>query len=300
MAKQFFNQLNSFSKLIIRAIFLSWARWRYGVTAFGILAISGGFLFIHNRSAKAQMAEDCNLDVEVSYYGRMCAQNAFTISLNGSSTGAGGINCATFTQTPTVKTRLILNKPYPFVAASGICSTHVYFDVPPGYTMEIDGDERTMIHSKDGIPGDGDGTWQVVVKKECACDDETQVKLDSVNWSLNLGKLQDGRSAESIHLREKMLSATIYTPAALIYSPPGVVPTTPPLPNPVDVVTVGGVLRQIYAPENLADIVTINANEYEIRLYKPADVGAKTGGYLFRYRRALVSLESEKSQPIRN
>lgn len=168
MTKQFFIQLKSFSALIKRTVISSRARQRYCALMLGVLAVGGLYSFIYSRGIKAQVTEECCLDVEISYFGRMCAQSAFTISLNGSSTGATGISCSTFTQTPTASTKLILNKKYPFVAGSNICSTHVFFDVPPGYTMEINGEESTSINTADipvPAPGAGDGTWQIVVKK---------------------------------------------------------------------------------------------------------------------------------------
>jgi hypothetical protein len=75
-----------------------------------------------------------------------------------------------------------------------------------------------------------------------------------------MGYLLDGRSAEQISIRQDVLSAAIYTPSTLIYSPPG-------KSTAVDVVRDGnGSLRQIKAPQAFADVVTISSAEYEIRI----------------------------------
>ena len=81
--------------------------------------------------------------------------------------------------------------------------------------------------------------------------------------------LTDGRSAYSLSIREKTLSAGIYTPSALIYTPPG-------LTNEVDVVKTGnGTLRRIKAPEGLADILVVNPSEYDVRYYSPATLARR-------------------------
>jgi hypothetical protein len=86
-----------------------------------------------------------------------------------------------------------------------------------------------------------------------------------------MGSLSNGTTAHSINLREEALSAFVYTPAALVYSPPG-------RTNEVDVVRNGDqILRQVKAPQALADIIVISPTEYEIRYYRPADVGPKNG-----------------------
>jgi hypothetical protein len=46
----------------------------------------------------------------------------------------------------------------------------------------------------------------------------------------------------------------------------------------VELINVGGQLRQVYAPQALAEVVTINDFSYEIRYYLPSQVGAQVGG----------------------
>jgi len=75
-----------------------------------------------------------------------------------------------------------------------------------------------------------------------------------------------------ISILESALSSSIYTPAGLIYSSPGQT-------SEVDVVRgVDGSLRQIKAPQALADVIVISASEYDVRFYRSADVGSKSGG----------------------
>ena len=238
-----------------------------------MLSLSALIFFKSGFGVRAQQAKACDSMVEVTFSAVACANGPFTVTLNTGVVGATPTTgCAIVTFTNIATTQLILDKPYPLVACCNICSSHIYLHVPPGYTLYLNGVEQRAIDTEMLSNTSGDGTWEVVVRKECSCGDEDQVNLHSVDWSVNLGTLTDGRSAESMHLRQEMLNAGSYMPSALVYSPPG-------LTTQVDVVKdAGGALRQIYAPENLADIVTLSANEYDVRLYKLADVGAKTGG----------------------
>ena len=90
-------------------------------------------------------------------------------------------------------------------------------------------------------------------------------------WEASMGKLTDGRTAYGLTVAEKTLSAAIYTPSALNYAAPG-------FTSEVDIVKTNDVLRQIKVPQGLADIVVVNASEYDIRYYRPADVLPKVNG----------------------
>ncbi len=166
---------------------------------------------------------------------------------------------------------------YQITAGTDSCSTHIVFDVPEKYTLEIDGVKTNTIDKSGGTTkGSGDGTWNLVIRKCRSCDSEASTSCDldlnSINWSVSMGRLADGRSAETLSILETAVSSSIYTPAALIYSPPGQTAE-------VDVVRNGDAsLRQIKAPQALADVVVISGSEYEVRFYRPADVGPKSGG----------------------
>ncbi len=124
--------------------------------------------------------------------------------------------------------------------------------------------------------GSGDGTWEIIVHKCSECEgkegvEKCDLSVGSINWSVSLGKLSDGRSAQTLSIREEFLGAAIYTPAALTYAPP--------LSGEIDVVRgTDGQIRQIKVPRALADVVVISPQEYEVRFYDPANVGAKSGG----------------------
>lgn len=228
-------------------------------------------------SARAQ-GDSCPTDgVPVGMKGTMCAFGNFEINLAGVSADGFGFQCdGVRDETPKVWPRLVPDKTYTLTAGSAICVTTINFDVPDGYALFIDGKESNQIQKQDaeGRVFSGDGTWQVVLRKKCPCGEAEPAtcSLGSVSWKASMGVLGDGRSAEHIGIREKNLSPAIYSPAPLIYSPPG-------LTNEVDVVRSGnGSLRQVKAPQMLADVVVVNSTEYEVRYYRPANVGAKVGG----------------------
>ncbi len=228
--------------------------------------------------AQAQSSDQSEKIVKIGFTGSVCSHRNYTIALNGTvATGIGSCTADTWVTTGKVYTPLKVNETYQLTAGTDSCSTHVAFDVPDEYTLEIDGIETTTIDKSGGTTkGSGDGTWNVVVRQKCSicsggpAGESSGPTLGSIVWGIGLGDLSDGRTAESISLLEETLSNTSYTPAALIYSPPG-------RTTEVDVVRdTNGSLRQIKAPQTLADVITISASEYDIRFYRTADVGTKS------------------------
>lgn len=226
--------------------------------------------------------ESCELDsVKIGFQAKTCAFQDYEIILNGEEATGFGNGCISFAEFPNLTnkawTKLKLNKTYTVTAGTALCITHINFEVPEGYTMYVNGVESTTIfQTNQGQIFSGDGSWDIVVRKKCPCGKEGSGTLDakqgSVSFAAGLGKLRDGRSAEWITVMEETLSASAYTPSSLVYSPP-------PKTNEVDLIrNANGSLRQVKAPETLADVVTINASEYELRFYAPANIGAKTGG----------------------
>jgi len=234
-------------------------------------------------SSRAQSCATCKQEkATIGFTGSACSAHNYTITLDGLSiTGFGSCTANTWvTASQKGFRQLIVNKTYVVTAGTDSCSTHIVFDVPEEYKLEIDGIEKTVIDKSGGTTkGSGDGSWQIVVRKRCqACEGAAfgnpgNTNLGSIDWSVSLGNLSDGRWAQSINLIQDSITSAIYTPAALIYSPPG-------LTNEVDVVrNADQSLRQIKTTEGLADIVvTIAGQEYELRFYRPADVGAKVSG----------------------
>jgi RHS repeat-associated protein len=231
---------------------------------------------------RAQSCADCQDKnvVRIRFATLICADKNIDVTLNGATASTASTECRQdrFVVSNWTYADMKLDQTYPLVVGSGICSSHVLFDIPEGYTLEINGEESTTITKSGTQRGDGDGTWNLVLKekcKDCISDcpgDYCELRVGSVNWGVSLGLLPDGRSAEGISLREDVISAQSYTPMALVYSAPGKT-------NEVDVVRDPDTsLRQIRTPQTLADIVTISSWEYEIRFYRPEDVGVKTGG----------------------
>jgi len=231
-------------------------------------------------SASGQ-AETCETGVRIAFQGSVCARDPFNLSLNG-AVGSGDGNCTSvsWSNSNKMSTKLRLNQTYTLSLDAESCATYVNFEVPDDYKIYIDDQETNTIRRPAGTTAAY--SWRVVVRPKCSCSGSNSnggapgasngPQLGSVIWDVGLGTLADGRSAEGISIREDALSSYIYTPAALVYSPP--INTTE-----VDVVRNGdGSLRQVKAPQTLADVVVISSSEYDIRFYRPADVGAKSGG----------------------
>lgn len=249
----------------------------------------------------ANVSCDTEGDVTIAYKGIMCAFQPYTITLNGTTAQGPGDSCVMISaSTPKTFTKLKLNTLYKMTAGSAICVTTINFQVPEGYALYINGVESYQIYKTDAFGSifSGDGTWDLVVRKKCDCGPNRigagGNSLGSVAWQAGMGMLTDGGSAYSLSIREKTLSAGIYTPSALIYTPPG-------LTNEVDVVKTGnGTLRQIKAPEGLADIVVVNPSEYDVRYYSPANIQAKVNGVYGLSGQPFVTWKFKNPDPSSN
>ena len=80
--------------------------------------------------------------------------------------------------------------------------------------------------------------------------------------------MMNGSPAGTIRLSEYNPIGITISPSALVYSAPS--------PEVVKVLS-GGTIRQLFAPNALADIVTINSTSFEIRFYDWTDVGSFNG-----------------------
>ena len=247
-------------------------------------AVLMGIIFLSLAPVARAEAESCPTDgVEVGFQGTVCGIGNFFVSLNGVVATGTNTKCLnviggnfTFTSTNKAFVKLKPDVTYLVSSGNGICVNHINFEVPEDYVLYIDGVEsKTIFKTNGGQSFSGDGSWNVVLRKKCPCKKKPGgTQLSSVVWETGLGNLVDGRSAEKISIREKFLSAAIYTPNALIYSPPAKTST-----SEVEVIRgSGSVLRQVKAPQTFADVVVINSSEFEVRYYRPADVGAKVNG----------------------
>ncbi len=222
----------------------------------------------------------CNEEVKIGYQAKTCAFFDYEFTLNGAVASGFGTQCISFEVFPNLTNKawasLKVDKTYILEGGPGLCITQVNFDVPDGYQLFIDGIEtNTIIKTNGGVIFTGDGEWEIVVRKKCCGNSdagETTERTGSVVWEAGMGFLKDGRSAEHLSIREQIISSAIYTPATLIYSPPA--KTTD-----IEVLRNGTTLRQVKAPQAFADVVVNNPSEYEIRYYRPTDVGPKQSGF---------------------
>lgn len=118
------------------------------------------------------------------------------------------------------------------------------------------------------------GVVYAIVKVEaqslCSGEDPGSAGGDqhSVHYWFNLGRTIGDVSAGQIRVDAESFSSTIYSPASLS--------TSLTLAAGVETVkTATGILRQVKAPQTLADIVVLDASSYEVRFYTPAQVGTQ-------------------------
>ena len=91
--------------------------------------------------------------------------------------------------------------------------------------------------------------------------------MGSIETVFHLGRTVQGKSAGRLLIQSKTMTPDLATPAGLYYDHASEV---------VEVITTSeGVLRQVFAPQTLADIVVITAFKYDIRFYAPEDAGTK-------------------------
>ncbi|RME68061.1 MAG: hypothetical protein D6781_11850 [Verrucomicrobia bacterium] len=100
----------------------------------------------------------------------------------------------------------------------------------------------------------------------------TSWSTDRLIWEVGMGQLKNGNAAGAISIQADDFSEITYTPSDLNYSSPS---------TEVSVVldSSTGALRQVNAPQALADIVdgTPNDDKYEIRFYSWKDVTGWNG-----------------------
>ncbi len=90
-----------------------------------------------------------------------------------------------------------------------------------------------------------------------------------VSFHVSLGTTQFGQSAGSLLFSSTLPSTNLFSPAGLTFTASR---------SDVNVVTNTVGLRQVNAPQALADIVTVNTNSYQIKFYYPSQVGSMSGG----------------------
>ncbi len=249
-------------------------------------------------SAQPESCSYCKPRVFVGFNGAFCSSGNIKMYVSGIQvlSGTAACNAASYVRSGDVIAGLIVDVTYP-IQVVGACSTHIqFYDVPDDYYIEIDGKEKRTIDKSGNALGEGDGIWNVTVRRRCACGngnagESDGPKLGSIMWDVGLGKLSDGRAAGSLSIHGESMSAFHYTPSTLIYTPPGYT-------NEIDVIrNPDGSLRQIKSPETLADVVVITGDKYEIRFYRDADVGPKQDGLYTFSNQPFVTWRVENPHP---
>ena len=94
--------------------------------------------------------------------------------------------------------------------------------------------------------------------QQCAAG-STSYENNSVDVSIRLGKTRQGQSAGQLRIQAENPSPSLTTPSVLqVFAGAS-----------VQIITNNAAVRQVLAPEALADVVTYNAYRYEVRFYVP-------------------------------
>lgn len=149
---------------------------------------------------------------------------------------------------------------------------------PPGYDFFISDISGSDLISRTKVSGTTLGTpddYKIMVRPSghagsmIPFGESTSWATDKLIWRSGLGQLKNGSSAGAISIGAEAFGSIAYQPSDLYYSAPS---------SEVSVIYSSGVLRQVNAPQGLADIVTVNSTTYEIRYYSWKDVGPLSGG----------------------
>ncbi len=172
------------------------------------------------------------------------------------------------------------------VTGTQIDTVHMELDAPDCYELYINGAKISTI-DEGGLGCNGwSGTWTVLLKMPSSegsgSGGEGGVSGGSsgggggsngsgaVTGSFSMGGSMN-QSAGAISFSSGTISTDLFSPGALNY-----VSVTPDVEVLRDSST--QFLRQIKAPEVLADVVTLSPTSYEIRFYPISQVGAKVSG----------------------
>src|SRR5882724_2372794 len=114
--------------------------------------------------AQAQ-GDSCETGMKVGFRASVCSSQNFTVTLNGAAVSGNGTTCSSrnWVSTDMAYSKLTLGETYQLTAGTNSCSTHVNFEVPDGYVLEVDGKETATIDKGGSAKGSGDGTWSVVL-----------------------------------------------------------------------------------------------------------------------------------------
>ena len=165
-----------------------------------------------------------------------------------------------------------LGKQYSFdITAANMTEYEFVFEAPPNMTVYLDGMERSVMNDQNDIVGD---SFTVLVLPDYQTEAlgfglSPGLATGKLIWKVGVGELSNGEPAGTIVLSQDDIDAAAYTPAALHYSENY---------DEVDVVLNNGALRQVFAPEGLLDIVTVNASKYNVKVYDWSQVGVKSNG----------------------
>jgi RHS repeat-associated protein len=221
----------------------------------------------------------CTVSVPTAFRGHLCSTSNAMVTLAGVTAQTNGMRCTenSWSIVPRSFVNLTPNKSYQLTISGGSCSSHVNLEAPEGYYFEIDEKTKATIDRPGTIPGQGDGSFKVVLREKCPCTGDgstagssTGTKVGSLIWSVGLGELPNGKSAGTIGIYERAITEKTYRPISLVY--------TPPANEAIEVINPNQILRQIRTPRVIADIVEISSWEFEIRFYDPSQAVTKSAG----------------------
>ena len=224
---------------------------------------------------RAQVADEA-IEVPVKFMVSSVTANSrtsaeITATLNGAvATDANDWTGGGFLKTPIKTAILEVGKPYSMVVNTLNTTTKtVLITPPPGYLLSVNGIAKTSFTFTAGtaaytvriIPPEG-----AVPQPAGAVSSITGGRI---KWSIALGSLLSGESADSISVVGAATSdwSPFFTPSTVYYEPQS---------DEIYVYRISGNIRQISANEAFVDIVTLSATSYEMRFYQPASATGLT------------------------
>ncbi len=198
-----------------------------------------------------------------------CFINADPNTYAGNDSWAVGWNSGT-----EVFTDMIPGKEYTFTTT---CSSNVDqfmadFHPPTGYRIVINHTEQKRLPWTQSTATPTPPTSFTIRLEDTSSvptGKSSSLRPGRIIWSVGLGNLKNGRGAGSITMRQYSLTASTFTPSALIYENDS---------GEVEIIRENGALRQIYADSCLVDITADNDHAFRLDFYSrdSGQIGSKT------------------------
>lgn len=244
----------------------------------------------------AQCATCSDGKVKVGFHAVLCAEDPVQFEFKLADTGAvvaaysvDGGGCGGYARIANLSTQLKPEVKYKFkVKGTKVRSAHCSFSIQGCYVLFMDQGQANGFdfdrYFEDPPPSAPDygclpyeREWEIVIKSKSggpgsadSGESSSAGPAGGVSLQIALGGLSNGLTAGNLGFASGAIDpSTMFTPAGLNYES---------VSADVEVIRSAGVIRQIKAPEVLADVTVAGASSYYIKLYPLSRVGTMSGG----------------------